>query len=184
MARISRENLHMLFEYGVDISTKTLYMGYGDPDSEVELDHILASHVIKGLHILSNIRKEEPINLFINNQGGDTQHGLAIYDCIRLIESPVHITVAGHCYSMAAWVLQAGDIRRMTENSSIMIHDGNGTKNAFTREQDSKCRDILLARVREKIPTYSAAALQKLLDKDTFMWADRALELGLIDEIV
>lgn len=72
----------------------------------------------------------------------------------------------------------------MTRNSSIMIHDGEGEKSRFFREMDVRCRDILLARIREKHPRYQAVSLQKLLDTDTYMWPEQALELGLIDAII
>lgn len=183
MAKINKDNLNYFIDNDIDISTKTIYLGHGKSDS-CDVDEHLAANVIKGLHILSSIRLGDPINIIINSQGGDTQHGLAIYDAIRLVSSPVHITVFGHCYSIAAWILQAGTIRRMTANSSLMIHDGEGTKSKFFKEQDIKCRDILLARIREKHPDFSVTKLQKMLDTDTYLWADQALALGLVDQVV
>lgn len=181
--RINKDQVWLFYEHGIELSTKTLYLGFG-ADEEVDLDQKVTADVLKGLHILSSIRPEEPIRIMMNNQGGDTQHGLAIYDAIRNVSSPVHITVYGHAYSIAAWILQAGDVRRMSKHSSLMIHDGQGTKSRFFKEQDSLCRDILLQRIKEKHPEYSAARLQKLLDTDTYLWPQQALELGLIDEVV
>lgn len=182
MARISKEHINYFFEYGMDISTKTLYLGSGD-SSDCDVDEVLAANIIKGLRILSSIRPDDPINIIVNSQGGDTQHGLAIYDAIRMVSTPVYVTVLGHCYSISAWILQAGRVRRMTPNSSMMIHHGAGRKDAFEREQDKRCTDILLSRIREKHPGFTEAKLDKLLLKDTYLFPEEALELGLIDEI-
>lgn len=184
MPRINRDHIHLFLDYGIDISTKTIYMGYGDPDSDVELDHVLTANVLRGLHILGQIRIEDPIEIIMNCQGGDVQHGLALYDAITNCSANVNITVLGHCHSMAAWVLQAGTNRYMTKNSSMMIHDGEGTKSGFAKEQDLRCRNILLDKIKEKHPKFSSKRLQEMLDTDYYMFPEEALELGLIDLIV
>lgn len=183
MARINRDYIYYFLDHGVDISTKTLYLGSGNT-GEYDVDDALAATMIKGLRILSAIRPEDPIQIIVNCQGGDTQHGLAIYDAIRMVPSPVHGTVIGHCYSIAAWILQACDVRRMSHNSSLMIHHGEGSKTQFDKEQDKKCIEILLSRIREKHPNYTETKLDKLLLKDTYLFPEEALELGLIDEVV
>jgi ATP-dependent Clp protease protease subunit len=183
MARISKDHVQYFFEYNIDLSTKTLYLGYGNTD-DVELDHKVAADIIKGLHLLENVRPEEPILVIINCEGGSVDHGLAIYDSIRNSKCQVIGKVVGMCHSMAAWVLQACDIRQVTRSSSIMIHDGQGPKNKFVRQQDLYCRDIMLERIRQKHPDFSATKLQKLLDVDTYLTAQEAVELGLADEVI
>lgn len=182
MARVNKEQVWLFFEHGVELATKTIYLGTGDSD-DYDLDQKVTADVLKGLRILSSIRPEEPISIILNNQGGETQHGLAIYDAIRSLSSPVHITVYGHCYSIGAWILQAGDVRRMSKHSSLMIHHGSGDKTTFDREMDEKCVDILLDRIKEKHPDFSKKQLDKMLLKDSYMWPEDALKLGLIDEI-
>lgn len=193
MARINKDHIHYFLENDLDVSAKTIYMGHGK-DEECDVDQHLTANVIKGLRILSSIRPEEPINIIVNCQGGDTQHGLAIYDAIRMVSTPVHGTVIGHCYSIAAWILQACDYRRMSKSSSMMIHDGDSvvsgnkqeTRNwyNFYQEQDVYCRHILLEKIRQKHPTYTMHRLEKLLKTDTLLWPKQALELGLIDEVI
>lgn len=183
MARISKDYIQYFYEHNVDISTKTIYFGYGIADSDIELDHKLASDVIKGLHLLSHIRPDDPIRIIMNCQGGSVEHGLAIYDAIKACKSPVHIVVMGSAYSMAVWVLQAADHRMMSPSSSLMIHDGEGPKDAFTKRQDVYCRDILLLSIKEKNPKFTVGELQAMLDTDTYLSSWEALDLGLIDEI-
>lgn len=184
MARIHRDSVDSFLEYGIDVSTRTLYIGYGDPDSDTEVDHILTSQALKGLYLLNKTRVEEDINVIINCQGGDTQHGLAIYDAIHNSPSNCIGTVYGYCYSIAAWILQGCTWRRMSKHSSMMIHNGDGTKDKFNLEQDALCNTILLNRIREKHPKFPASKLEKMLLTDTYLWPHQALELGLIDEVI
>lgn len=194
MARITRDDISRFLDHDVDVGSKTIYFGYGDPDGDCDLDHILAANVIKSLHILSSIRPDEPIRIIINNTGGDDTHGLGIYDMIRSSKSPVHGYVYGNCQSMAVWVLQACDHRAMSKHSTMMIHDGEGvmagkkedvdTWKKWQDKQDEICRDILLDRIREKHPKFQRAKLIRMLSKDTPLSATEALGLGLIDEVI
>jgi len=183
MARISKDHLDLFFDHGLELTSRTIYIGYGMND-EYDTDEKVAADVIKSLVVLSTASSELPINIVINNQGGDAIHGLAIYDAIRNVSNPVIATVYGHCYSIGAWILQAADTRRMSKHSSLMIHHGSGDKTQFDKELDDKCVDILLDKIREKNPDFSRKQLDKMLLKDTYLWGEQALALGLIDEIV
>lgn len=183
MARISRDNLYMFFEHNIEVSTKTLYLGFGNTD-DYDLDQQVAADILKGLHILSSIRPEEPIRIIINNLGGETLHGLAIYDAIQRMPCQVHAYVYGHCYSIAAWIIQAADRRVMSTNSSMMIHHGESAKTEFDKQMDERCVNILLERIRQKHPDFTRAKLEKMLLKDTYFWSNEALEIGLIDEVL
>jgi ATP-dependent Clp protease, protease subunit len=193
VARINRDHVDNFFERHVDLGTRTIYFGYGE-ETEEGLDHILTADVMKGLHLMDRHRRDEPVLILINNQGGDVQHGLAIYDRIQAMKCEVTAEVWGSCYSMASWVLQAADVRRMSRCSNMMIHDGeqslNGKKKdmvqwqKFDQERDKLCEEILLRRMREKDPSISLRKLQKMLATDTILWPQQALELGLIDEII
>lgn len=187
----SRDNIDLFYAHGVDVVSKTLYLG---GLSGEEIDPSSAADMIKGLHILSSIRPSEPISIIINSGGGDVDQGLAIYDAIRNTTSTVNACVRGNCYSMAAWILQAADHRSMAKNSSMMIHDGDKSLEGktgdikalkkFYDDMDNRCVDILLERIREKHPGFSKARLYKMLQNDIYLWPEQALELGLIDEVL
>lgn len=190
---MSRDHVDNFFEKHVDLGTRTIYYGYGD-EAEEGIDHVLTAAVLKGLHLMSRNRADEPILFLINCEGGDVQHGLAVYDRIEAMKCRVTAEVWGSCYSMAAWVLQAADVRRMSKSSSLMIHDGDGSLNGkkkdmiqwqkFDQERDKLCEEILLRRMRQKDPSITLRKLQKMLATDTILWPHQALELGLIDEVI
>lgn len=183
MAKLNKDHIDYFFDYGLELATRTIYIGYGQ-DEECDLDQQVAANVIKSLLILSNASTELPINIIINNQGGHAIHGIAIYDAIRQVPNHVCITVYGHAYSIGAWILQAGDTRRISPHSALMIHHGSGDKTEFDREFDDKCTQILLNRIREKNPTFSEKQLDRMLLKDTYLFPEEALKLGLVDEIL
>lgn len=183
MARVNRDDAERLFSHNVDLTTRTLYLGYGEAE-DYEVDARVAADLLKGLHLMEKSRSDEPITLLINSQGGCVDHGLALYSRIKRHPSHVTAVVDGVCWSIAAWVLQAADRRVVSTTSSLMIHDGSGPKDAFTRRQDLLCRDILLQRIRERNQTFSVQKLQKLLDKDTYMFGPEAVALGLADEVL
>lgn len=191
--RLDTSSIDTFLVHGVDVDRRLVDFSYIDGGDD-DLDKSLAMRTIKALRVLDSVNTDQPITILVNCGGGDVVQGLAVYDTIMQCKSPVHVEVVGSAYSMAVWVLQAGDVRRMHRHSSLMVHSGetmvSGSKKSmdnwarFYQELDAVCEDILLGRIREKKPRYTRAKLQKLLEADTLLWSPQALELGLIDEIV
>jgi ATP-dependent Clp protease protease subunit len=188
MARFTKDGAGVFLDNDLDIQGRVIYLGQ-------DIDEDAAELVIKGLHILSASRKEEPVTILLNSGGGDVTQGLAIFDAIRLCESTVRIRVMGEACSMAAIILQAGDVREATVNSRIMIHQGTiqppeeHSKNVKSwlklMDQDDKlCDSILLARIQEKVPKYSYTKLRRQTEFDTWLTAQQAQAWGLIDEVI
>lgn len=193
MTRVRHSDVEYFFEYNLDLNSRTIFLGFGQ-DEECDVDQYLASSIIKSLHILDRTKQDHPITILINCQGGDTQHGMAIFDAISMCKSQVHGIVVGHAYSMGAWILQACDLRSMTKYSSMMIHDGDGVMSGrkeelkqwkkFYDEMDLLCQEILYSRIREKQPAFPLSKLKTMLKTDTLLWPQQAIDLGLCDNIL
>ncbi len=175
-------------KYNVDLGTRTIYLTFGE-DTDTDLDQHLSSRVVKALRYLDSLNHSS-ITLVINCEGGIMYHGIAIYETMRLIKSPVRGIVTGLCCSMAAWILQGCATRQMSKYSMMMVHDKENPEEPAQeqdqgdKQMDKYCHEILAGRIREKHPEFPMSRIRRLLEKDSYFTALEALELGLIDEVV
>jgi len=125
----------------------------------------------------------------INSPGGDVFDGIAIYNALR--NHPAHVTtrVDGLAASIASVIAQAGDHRIMMSASQMMIHNAWGLAVGDTndhadmsellQQQDAVIAGIYAARSGRDAETFRA-----LMNAETWLTTDRALEEGLADEVV
>jgi ATP-dependent protease ClpP protease subunit len=156
-------------------------------------DGAMAERTIKNLHLLDSMA-DAPLNIIMNNQGGDEYACFAIIDAIRQCRSHVTITAMGHAMSAGSLILQAADKRVMGPLSVQMIHygtwgcvDHSKTFQKWAREGqriDQWMEQYYLTKIQEKQPKFTLAKLKQLLDHDTFLTAQESLDLGLCDEIL
>lgn len=89
-----------------------------------EVETGMANLVVSQLLFLESENNEAPISLYINSPGGSVTAGLAIYDAMQFINSPVHTFVMGQAASMGSFLAQAGEpgCRFVLPESRTMIH--------------------------------------------------------------
>src|SRR5213592_4630642 len=92
------------------------------------IDDLVANLVIAQMLFLESEDPEKDIHLYINSPGGSVTAGLAIYDTMQYLKSPVSTICVGQAASMGAVLLAAGakGKRYALPNSRIMIHQGSG----------------------------------------------------------
>lgn len=174
----------LLMEHGIDIRGRTVYL-QGEVDDE---------NIHKFIKLVRYLDKTDGhISIILDSNGGDVNLGLAAYDAIKECRNPVTVKVIGVAMSMGSIILQAADLRVMTKHSRIMIHRGsvaidgnfNDVKRAMqeSAELDKMCLDIYLDKIQDKDPDFRLAQLQKMVDFDTYISSDKALEMGFIDTI-
>jgi len=174
-----------LIEHGIDIRGRIIYL-------QGDIEPALIDKFKKLILYLD--KTAGGITVVLDSEGGCTNKGFAAYDAIReCSNNEVTVKVIGVAMSMASVILQAGDHRVITPNSRIMIHRGEialddhvtNAKKALeeSEEMEKKMMKIYLERIKEVKPDFKKSQLQKMLDFDTYISAERALELGLVDEI-
>lgn len=134
-SKFLRDDLEKFMEYNIYLPTRTIYLGSQDYDfdgNESGTDFKMAASLIKLLHILDE-KVDSPINIIMNNLGGDEYSGLAIYDAIKNCKNTTTIRVYGCAMSMGAWILQSANKRIMSPNSYLMIHYGNSSVSDHTK---------------------------------------------------
>lgn len=162
------------------------------------IDDTVSAAIVAQLLWLESDNPDKPITMYINSPGGEVSSGLAIYDTMTYIKSPVSTVCVGAAASMAATLLLGGEPgkRYALPHSSIMIHQPLGG----TRGQAS---DILIyatqiQRLREQInklvqrhlnksfgyEKYDITAINDMMERDKYLTAEEAKEYGIIDEIL
>ena len=157
------------------------------------VDDKSANEIIRKLWYLELSDPGKPILFVINSPGGAVDSGFAIWDQIKLMTSPVTTLVTGLAASMGSVLsLVGGKGKRLaTPNSRIMIHQpsihgvirGQATDLEIHAKEILKTRDALIG-LYVQATGQDAKAIEKALDRDTWLSAKEALDFGLLDKIV
>jgi ATP-dependent Clp protease protease subunit len=155
------------------------------------IDDNVANIVIAQLLFLESDDPGKDIFLYINSPGGHVYAGLAIYDTIQYLQSPVNTMCMGMAASMGALLLATGakGKRSALPNSRIMIHQPSGGSHGTAADIEIQAREILYARERlnrilAEHTGQPLARVEEDVDRDRFMSPEEAKEYGIIDQIV
>jgi ATP-dependent Clp protease protease subunit len=131
------------------------------------------------------------IAFYINSPGGVVSAGLAIYDTMQFIRSPVSTVCIGQAASMGSLLLSAGAAgkRYALPNSRIMVHQPSGGAQGQAADIEIQAREILTLRHRlneiyHRHTGQSIAAIEAKLERDSYMSAEEARVFGIVDEVV
>jgi ATP-dependent Clp protease protease subunit len=152
----------------------------------------VANIIIAQLLFLTADNPERDIYLYINSPGGSVSAGLAIYDTIQFLKSPVNTICMGLAASMGAFLLSAGrkGKRFALPHSRIMIHQpsqSGGGGSASEIEIQAKEILYLRSKLNELMAKHTGqpvATIDKDTDRDRFMSAQEAKDYGLIDTVI
>ncbi len=143
------------------------------------------------LLFLESENPNKDIAFYINSPGGVVTAGLAIYDTMQYIRSPVSTVCMGMAASMGSLLLTAGEKgkRFALPNSRIMVHQPSGGAQGQATDIEIQAREILKTRQRlneiyVKHTGQPIEEIEKRLERDTYMSADEARDFGLIDQVV
>ncbi|MCE7026609.1 ATP-dependent Clp protease proteolytic subunit [Jiella avicenniae] len=156
-----------------------------------EVNDTLSGLVCAQLLFLEAESPKRPIHLYINSPGGVVTAGLAMYDTMRYISSPVHTLCMGTARSMGSFLLMAGQPgeRAALPNASLHVHQplggfqGQASDIAIHAEEMLKVKRRMIRLYAEHCGR-TIEEVEKTLDRDRFMSAEEALEWGLIDRIL
>ncbi|MGB8855816.1 MAG: ATP-dependent Clp endopeptidase proteolytic subunit ClpP [Burkholderiales bacterium] len=150
-----------------------------------------ANLIVAQLLFLESENPDKDINFYINSPGGSVSAGLAIYDTMQFIKSPVSTTCMGLAASMGAFLLAAGanGKRYCLPNSRVMIHQPSGGFSGQASDIEIQAKEILYLRRRlnemmAKHTGQSIDIIEKDTDRDNFMSADEAVKYGIIDKVL
>ena len=134
---------------------------------------------------------DKPIHLYINSPGGVITSGLAMYDTMQFIKSPVHTLCMGTARSMGSFLLMAGEPghRMALPNASLHVHQPLGGVQGQASDIRIHAEEML--RTKDRVTRLYAQhcgrsyeEVERDLDRDRFMTAEEAREWGLIDKVL
>jgi ATP-dependent Clp protease protease subunit len=159
--------------------------------------------IVAQMLFLESQNSSEDIHFYINSPGGVVTAGLAIYDTMQFIRSPVSTIVMGQACSMGSFLAMAGEPgkRFVLPNSRTMIHRvSSGTpgtrgsvhvqelefEDARRSFEESKKINKQLTEIYVKHNTAGKTYDQmfETMKFDTFLSAEEAVEWGLADKVV
>jgi len=143
------------------------------------------------LLFLESENPAKDIAFYINSPGGVVSAGLAIYDTMQYIRSPVSTVCIGQAASMGSLLLCAGakGKRFALPNARVMVHQPSGGAQGQAADIEIQAREILHLRNRlnEIYVTHTGQtieAIERKLERDSYMSAEEARDFGLVDEVV
>ncbi|HZJ35222.1 MAG TPA: ATP-dependent Clp endopeptidase proteolytic subunit ClpP [Gillisia sp.] len=151
----------------------------------------VANIVQAQLLFLESTDSAKDIQIYINSPGGGVYAGLGIYDTMQFIKPDVATICTGMAASMGAVLLCAGTKGKRSglPHSRVMIHQPLGGAQGQASDIEITAREILILKkeLYDIISKHSGQPYDKLVedsDRDFWMKADKALEYGMIDDIL
>jgi ATP-dependent Clp protease protease subunit len=160
---------------------------------EGEVHDQMANLIVAQLLFLEAENPEKEINLFINSPGGSITAGMAIYDTMQYIKSPVSTIVIGQACSMGSFLAQAGEPGRrfVLPNARHMIHQPSGGARGMVSDIEISYKEIMhwKKKLTELYVAHNTAGktyaqFENDMDRDTFMSAEEAVAYGLADSVM
>jgi ATP-dependent Clp protease protease subunit len=152
-----------------------------------------AKEVCERLLYLEAADPGKEVSFYINTPGGSITAGMAIFDMMRLLTSPITVTVTGMAASMGSILLCGArkGRRRLFPHARVLIHQplisgrfiGPATDINIQAQEMEKLR----AELNQILADSSGQPIEKIArdsDRDFYLNARQAIEYGLADEIV
>jgi ATP-dependent Clp protease protease subunit len=158
-----------------------------------EVETNMCNIMVAQLLFLEAENPEQPINMYINSPGGSVYDGLAVYDVMQYIKCPVATYVTGMAASMGSFIAQAGapGMRYLLPRAITMIHQPSSGMRGKISDMEidlleglriKKEMTELYVKHNSKGVTYDEFV--RHMDRDKWLTAQQAIDLGLADHIV
>lgn len=151
----------------------------------------VASVICAQLLFLESENPNKDISFYINSPGGVVSSALAMYDTMQYIRSPVSTVCIGQAASAGSLLLTAGakGKRFALPNARIMVHQPSGGAQGQATDIEIQAREILYTRkllnnIYVRHTGQPVEAIERKLERDTYMSAEEARDFGLVDEVV
>ncbi len=152
-----------------------------------------AQEIVEKLLFLENQEPGEPIYFFINSPGGVISSGMAMFDVMNMITSPVYTITMGMAASMGAVLLAAGEKghRYVFPHSKVMIHQPLISGQIVAPALDIKIHAEEIKKTRAELNKILADAtghsmekIEQDTDRDYYLAGEEAVKYGIADAVL
>jgi ATP-dependent Clp protease protease subunit len=152
-----------------------------------------AKDITEKLLYLESVAPGKPITFYINSPGGSITAGMAVYDTMKLVTSPITVVVTGMAASMGSILLCGAPKGRrlLYPHSRVLIHQplisGRMVGPATDINIQAKEMEKLRSELNQILATASGQPLENInrdTDRDFYLNAEEAIAYGLADRIV
>jgi len=197
--------LYNIHNHNVSVKTREIYLhgNYSQDDDDPGIEFRMATTFIKNLQLLDS-QNNDNILVYSHTAGGNWIDGMAIYNAIRFVKSPVTFVIYGQATSMSAIILQAADLRILASDCEFMIHHGsfgieaesNAAYSAIEVNNRNCKRMLEVLAIRAikseyfKERDYTQNQIEKYIDKmiklkgDWYLTPRKAVDYGFADGIL
>ena len=151
----------------------------------------VANLVVAQLLYLEHEDPDKPITMYINCPGGVIYHGLAIYDTMQQVRTPVSTTAVGVTASMGTVLLAAGTkgYRYALPHATVHMHPAGGTAQGYAPDVEIQFKELKRVEdlLHELLARHTGQTVEQIasdFDRDRFMTAQEAVEYGLVDQVI
>lgn len=136
---------------------------------------------------LDKLKDVDSIMLYVNSPGGSVFAGVAIYNELKRFNKPITSYIDGVAASIASLIVLAADKVVMPFNAMMMIHNpwtcvcGDASELRDIAERLDKVTESVLIETYRVKTGITKAKLKKMLDDETWLSAEEAVELGFAD---
>ena len=155
------------------------------------IDDTMSTLIVAQLLFLEAENPKKEIAMYINSPGGVVTSGLAIYDTMQFIRSPISTLCVGQAASMGSLLLAAGhkDMRFALPNARIMLHQPSGGFQGQATDIMLHAQEILniKKRLNDIYVKHTGQPLKKIeeaLERDYFLTAEMGVEWGVVDRVI
>ena len=150
-----------------------------------------ANVLIAQLLYLESDDDSKDINLYINSPGGMVTAGLAVYDTMQYIKSPITTICMGMAMSFGAVILAAGSKgkRFALPQSRVMIHQplvggiGGQATDVIVEAKEMEYTRKTLEKIMAKHTGQTFEKISRDMERNYYMSAEEAKAYGIVDEV-
>jgi ATP-dependent Clp protease protease subunit len=152
-----------------------------------------ASLIVAQILHLESVDSEKDIHFYINSPGGVVTAGMSIYDVMQFVKPDICTYVMGQACSMGSLLAQAGapGKRYLLPHSRTMVHQPSGGAGGQATDMEIQVREILKMKktlteiyVKHNSAGKTYEEFESIMERDTFLSAQEAVDFGLADSIV